>query len=280
MCFIVQVRAEESAQTVGLQSGDGSPILAIRASEDAEIGPHSRALIKSGIHVALPRGFAGFAVPSDMLVRDRGVTFANAPGLIDTGYRGEVCGIAFNTDAARPARIARGEHFMDLYVRKTLRGDAAAPQEGKDMANPILTVRMLAEDLEAPSYAHDDDNGLDLRASESVVLAPFERRAIPLGVGIGIEGPYIAQLQPRSGLSLKKGLSLVGSPRLIVDPEPSTMLEAVFVNLDPSEPIAIERGERVAQLVITERADVEVRLVGELDETGRGTGGFGSSGSS
>ena len=147
------------------------------------------------------------------------------------------------------------------------------------MGRAVLEMNMLVEGVEPPAYAHDDDNGLDLRAAEGFVLGPFERREVGLCIGIALDEGHIAQIQPRSGLSLKKGLSIAGSRCIVEDPDPREMLKACFVNLDPREPIAVERGERIAQLVILERPYVEVRLCGDLDGTERGSGGFGSSGS-
>ena len=140
-----------------------------------------------------------------------------------------------------------------------------------------LPIKRLDPSVELPSYAYAGDAGLDLRANEDVVLNPFERRLIPTGLAIAIPDGYAGFVQPRSGLALKRGLSMANTPGLI-DAHYRGELKVCAVNLDSSEPIHIEKGERVAQLVIQKVPVVNLVEVDELDETDRGAGGFGSSG--
>ncbi|MEE1045298.1 MAG: dUTP diphosphatase [Olegusella sp.] len=140
-----------------------------------------------------------------------------------------------------------------------------------------LPIKRIDPSVELPSYAYEGDAGLDLRASEDVTLQPFERKLIPTGLAIAIPEGYAGFVQPRSGMALKKGLSMANTPGLI-DAHYRGELKVVAVNLDPREPINIGRGERIAQLVIQKVPVVELEEVDELDETDRGTGGFGSSG--
>ena len=141
----------------------------------------------------------------------------------------------------------------------------------------IVPIKRLDPTVELPSYAYMGDAGLDLRASESVVINPHERRLIATGLAIAIPEGYAGFVQPRSGLALKLGLSIANTPGLI-DAHYRGELKIIAVNLDVHEPITIERGERIAQLVIQKVPVVELVEVDELDETDRGTGGFGSSG--
>ena len=141
----------------------------------------------------------------------------------------------------------------------------------------IVPIKRLDPTVELPSYAYMGDAGLDLRASESVVINPHERRLIATGLAIAIPEGYAGFVQPRSGLALKLGLSIANTPGLI-DAHYRGELKIIAVNLDAHEPITIERGERIAQLVIQKVPVVELVEVDELDETDRGTGGFGSSG--
>ena len=141
----------------------------------------------------------------------------------------------------------------------------------------VVPIKRLDPTVELPSYAYMGDAGLDLRASESVVINPHERRLIATGLAIAIPEGYAGFVQPRSGLALKLGLSIANTPGLI-DAHYRGELKIIAVNLDAHEPIAIERGERIAQLVIQKVPVVELVEVDELDETDRGTGGFGSSG--
>lgn len=144
--------------------------------------------------------------------------------------------------------------------------------------NPVrLPVKRLDPTIELPSYAYEGDAGLDLRSSEDVTLKPFERRLVSTGLAIAIPEGYAGFVQPRSGMALKHGLSMANTPGLI-DSHYRGELKVIAINLDPSEPIVIKRGDRIAQLVIQQVPVVSLVEVEELDETDRGAGGFGSSG--
>ena len=131
-----------------------------------------------------------------------------------------------------------------------------------------LPVKRLDDSVELPTYAYEGDAGLDLRANESVVLRPFERRLIGTGIAVAI---------PRSGMALRQGLSMANTPGL-VDSHYRGELKVCAINLDPNTEIHISRGDRIAQLVIQRVPTVDLVEVKELDETDRGIGGFGSSG--
>ena len=141
----------------------------------------------------------------------------------------------------------------------------------------VLPIKRLDPTVELPSYAYDGDAGLDLRSNEDVTLAPFERRLVGTGLAVAIPEGYAGFVQPRSGLALREGLSMANTPGLI-DAHYRGELKVRAINLDPSKSIHIERGERIAQLVIQQVPVVSLLEVDELDETDRGTGGFGSSG--
>ncbi|WP_281694813.1 dUTP diphosphatase, partial [Collinsella tanakaei] len=111
-----------------------------------------------------------------------------------------------------------------------------------------------------------------------VVLQPFERALISTGLAIALPDGYAGFVQPRSGMAIKKGLSILNTPGLI-DAHYRGELKIIAINLDPHEPIVIEKGDRIAQLVIQAVPSVTLLEVDELDETDRGEGGFGSSGS-
>ena len=140
-----------------------------------------------------------------------------------------------------------------------------------------LPIKRLDPSVELPSYAYAGDAGLDLRANEDVTLAPHERRLVSTGLAVAIPGGYAGFVQPRSGLALREGLSMANTPGL-VDSHYRGELKVCAVNLDDERPIRIERGERIAQLVIQRVPVVELLETDELDETDRGSGGFGSSG--
>ena len=140
-----------------------------------------------------------------------------------------------------------------------------------------VPIKRLDPTVELPRYAYAGDAGLDLRASEDVVLKPFERRLISTGLAIAIPDGYAGFIQPRSGLALKQGLSMANTPGLI-DAHYRGELKICAINLDPKDDIVIRRGDRIAQLVIQKVPVVELLEVDDLSETDRGAGGFGSSG--
>lgn len=141
----------------------------------------------------------------------------------------------------------------------------------------VLPIKRLDKSVQLPAYAYQGDAGLDLRSSEDVSLAPFERRLVSTGLAIAIPEGYAGFVQPRSGLALREGLSMANTPGLI-DSHYRGELKVCAINLDSEKTIHIERGERIAQLVIQKVPVVTLSEVEELDETDRGTGGFGSSG--
>lgn len=129
-----------------------------------------------------------------------------------------------------------------------------------------------------PEYQSAGAAGLDLRAflSQPITLAPLERRAIPTGLYLHIPDGFEVQVRPRSGLSLKRGLSLVNTPGT-VDSDYRGEILVPLINLD-REPQTIEDGDRIAQMVVAKYERVEWEVAISLDETPRGASGFGSSG--
>jgi len=140
-----------------------------------------------------------------------------------------------------------------------------------------LPVMRLDPDLPLPAYAHEGDAGLDLYAAADVTLGPFERALVPTGVAVAIPDGYAGFVQPRSGLALRSGLTFANTPGLI-DCRYRGEIKVVAVNLDPSTPIVIARGDRIAQLVVQEIVRAEPFETDALDATTRGEGGFGSTG--
>jgi dUTP pyrophosphatase len=129
-----------------------------------------------------------------------------------------------------------------------------------------------------PEYQTSGSAGMDLRAylPEPVMLQPMERRLIPTGLFIALPEGYEAQIRPRSGLSIKRGLSLVNAVGTI-DSDYRGELMVPLINLS-AEAQSIEDGERIAQMVIARYEQASFSLVDTLSETVRGAGGFGSSG--
>lgn len=140
-----------------------------------------------------------------------------------------------------------------------------------------MEIKRLDSGLPMPRYAHDGDAGLDLFAAESVVLQPLQRHLVPTGIAVAIPQGCAGFVQPRSGLAIKQGLSLVNTPGLI-DSHYRGEIKVIAINLDPTTPITISRGDKIAQLVIQRVECVDLAEVDELDTTVRGEGGFGSTG--
>lgn len=141
-----------------------------------------------------------------------------------------------------------------------------------------IPLLRLDPDLPVPAYARAGDAGADLLARERVVLAPRGGRAlVATGVAIAIPRGYAGFVQPRSGLALKHGVTCLNTPGLI-DSGYRGELKVLLVNLDPTDAFVVERGERIAQLVVQAVEHVRFVPVGELDESERGEAGFGSTG--
>lgn len=140
-----------------------------------------------------------------------------------------------------------------------------------------VRVKRLDDGVELPAYAYEGDAGLDLRSAEDVTLEPGERRLVACGIAVAIPDGYCGLVLPRSGLALREGLSMANTPGLI-DAHYRGELKVCAVNLDRATPIRIERGERIAQLLVLRAPRVALAEVDQLDRTDRGSGGFGSSG--
>ena len=134
--------------------------------------------------------------------------------------------------------------------------------------------------LPLPAYATEQSAGMDLRAnlSEPVVLHPLERRLIPTGLYIALPAGYEAQVRPRSGLALKKGITVLNSPGTI-DADYRGEIGVLLINLS-NDDFVVNDGERIAQMVVARHEQGEFVEVEELDETERGAGGYGHTGMS
>lgn len=129
-----------------------------------------------------------------------------------------------------------------------------------------------------PEYATSQSAGMDLRANldEPITLRPMERRLIPTGLYIALPADYEAQVRPRSGLALKKGITVLNSPGTI-DADYRGEVGVLLINLS-QEDFVVNDGERIAQMVIARHEQGEFIAVDVLDETERGTGGYGHTG--
>lgn len=135
-----------------------------------------------------------------------------------------------------------------------------------------------SDDLPLPAYETAQAAGMDLRAAVTVpvTLQPGERQAIPTGIAIALPNGYEAQVRPRSGLARKAGISMVNSPGTI-DADYRGEIMVLLINLG-QEPFVVNRGDRIAQLVIAPVVQASWQVVETLEETERGAGGFGHTG--
>lgn len=148
------------------------------------------------------------------------------------------------------------------------------------MPKPIIQVVVLphGEGLELPAYQTALSAGCDLRAAvrDPLPLDPGERKAVPTGLRIAIPAGYEVQVRPRSGLALRNGVTVPNAPGTI-DADYRGELMVLLANYG-SEPFLIRRGTRIAQMVVAPVVQVELVQVDSLDDTERGDGGFGSTG--
>ena len=141
-----------------------------------------------------------------------------------------------------------------------------------------MTVKVLRSDPEAqlPAYAHPGDAGMDVRSIEELTLAPGARALVHTGLVLMLPPDAEAQVRPRSGLALKHGVTVLNTPGTI-DAGYRGEVGVILVNLG-AEPFTVEKGMKIAQIVVSPVAQAEIVEVASVDETDRGAGGFGSTG--
>jgi dUTP pyrophosphatase len=147
------------------------------------------------------------------------------------------------------------------------------------MRDPVMVaVKRLphGHGIDLPGYATQGAAGMDVLAAEDATIAPGARHAVATGLALAIPDGYEIQVRPRSGLALKHGITVPNTPGTI-DSDYRGELKVILIN-HGSEPFAIARGDRVAQLVLAPVVQAAWNEVSDLDETDRGAGGFGSTG--
>jgi len=139
-----------------------------------------------------------------------------------------------------------------------------------------IPIRRVDPELPVPGRAHPGDAGVDLRCAEDVQLGPRDRALVPTGITVAIPAGYAGLVAPRSGLAARLGLGVVNAPG-VVDAGYRGEIKVILVN-HGSEPISLQRGERIAQLLVVPVVAVEFVEMAELPPSARGAGGFGSTG--
>ena len=155
----------------------------------------------------------------------------------------------------------------------------AAPRDpvGRpDRSGPEVLVRLL-DDVPLPAYAHPGDAGADLVTRVDVTLQPGERRTVPTGIAIALPDGLVGLVHPRSGLAARHGVTVVNAPGT-VDAGYRGEIAVTLLNTDAHEPVALHRGDRIAQLVIQQVERARFVPAERLPGSVRGSGGFGSTG--
>jgi dUTP pyrophosphatase len=145
-------------------------------------------------------------------------------------------------------------------------------------SKPLIKVVKAAQRIALPQYESDGASGMDIRSflDADVTIPPLGRAKIPTGLRLEIPSGYEAQVRPRSGLAFKSGITVLNSPGTI-DSDYRGDIEIILVNLGTQD-VVIKDGERIAQLVIAPVCQAVITVADTLDETKRGSGGFGSTG--
>jgi dUTP pyrophosphatase len=147
------------------------------------------------------------------------------------------------------------------------------------MANLQVLITRLDPSIPLPVYAKGGDAGADIVTRVDVTLQPGERALVPTGIAIALPDGYVALVHPRSGLAIKHGVTMVNAPGT-VDAGYRGELQCIMINHDAKEAITFHKGDRIAQLVIQKVERAEFVEVKDLPGSGRGSGGFGSTGKS
>lgn len=147
------------------------------------------------------------------------------------------------------------------------------------MKNLQVLITRLDESIPLPQYAKGGDAGADIVSRIDITIKPGERALVPTGISIALPDGYAAFVHPRSGLAIKHGVTMVNAPGT-VDAGFRGELQCIMINHDPQESITFKKGDRIAQLVIQKVERAEFVEVKALPGSGRGTGGFGSTGRS
>ena len=147
------------------------------------------------------------------------------------------------------------------------------------MKNLQVLITRLDADLPMPQYAKGGDAGADIYSRIDFTLAPGERMLVPTGIAIALPDGYVALVHPRSGLAIKHGVTMVNAPGT-VDAAFRGELQCILINHDPKDSVSFKRGDRIAQLVFQKVERAHFIEVEHLPGSGRGEGGFGSTGKS
>jgi dUTP pyrophosphatase len=203
----------------------------------------------------------------EAVARDRGVRVLTLSVRGGTGRERFYLARGYRVDALLPERLQLDDGRLVDELRLSKRLDA----------QPRLAVQRLDPDLPLPRYAHEGDAGLDLCARDAVTLAAGERAVVPTGIAVAVPDGMVGLVHPRSGLAARHGITVVNAPGTI-DAGYRGEVKVIVANTDRAAPVTLDRGARIAQLVIQRVERVAVVAVDALPDTARGAGGLGSTG--
>ncbi len=139
----------------------------------------------------------------------------------------------------------------------------------------FIKIKLLSENAKVPFRANETDAGADLRSSEIATIAPLERKAVGTGISVEIPEGYYGRIAPRSGLAYKNGIDVLAG---VLDSSYRGEIKVILFNTDKENNFEINKGDRIAQLIIEDHFNFDFEVVEDLSETKRGLGGFGSTG--
>lgn len=143
--------------------------------------------------------------------------------------------------------------------------------------NLKIPIKILDNSIDPPQAQNRGDAGYDLRSADNYKIEPGQRVLVSTGFAMAIPEGYAGFVQPRSGLAIKNGITALNSPGLI-DSGYRDEIKVILINHDPIETFVINKGDRIAQLVIQRYETIDWEIVDDLETSDRGTGGFGSTG--
>jgi len=163
------------------------------------------------------------------------------------------------------------------YCRVQTKTVRSLPRSSSGVLHVIVKVKRIVPQAKLPKQEHEGDAGFDLCSIEDATLKPMERKLVRTGLSIALEGGYEAQVRPKSGLAIEHGITMLNSPGTI-DAGYRGEIKVIVVNLGGSA-YKIESGKKICQLVFNKIEQPQIQEVEELDDSKRGHGGFGSTGS-
>lgn len=225
-----------------------------------------RRLLRAPSHAGRGVGAAVLARLEEV-ARERGVRVLTLSVRGGTGRERYYLARGYRVDALLPERLQLDDGRLVDELRLSKRLDD----------QPQLPVQRLDPELPLPRYAHEGDAGLDLHARATVTLAAGERAVVPTGIAVAIPDGMVGLVHPRSGLAARHGVTIVNAPGTI-DAGYRGEVKVIVANTDGAAPVTLDRGARIAQLVVQRVERVTVVAVEALPGTARGAGGFGSTG--